>query len=250
MRSSCAACVRLKPFLSENCAAIAESLLESELFGHVKGAFTGADRDKEGLFEQADGGTLFLDEVGDMSPAMQARLLRVLQDGELRRVGAETRRRVDVRLITATHRDLSQRVAEGMFREDLLYRLQVLVIQLPPLKDRPTDIELLVRHFLERIAEQRQKKKIAIRTDAMELLERYAWPGNVRQLENTLQRLALFADGAPISRATIEQDPSLHAALIGEAGKPTLSLKQNERDRIVEAPSTARSNPLGRRTSQ
>ena len=224
-----------KPFLSENCAAITESLLESELFGHVKGAFTGADRDRDGLFVQADGGTLFLDEVGDMSAAMQARMLRVLQDGELRRVGADTNRHVDVRLITATHRDLSQRVAEGKFREDLLYRLQVLVIQLPPLKDRPTDIELLVRHFLGRIAAQRQQKKVAIRTDAMELLERYAWPGNVRQLENTLQRLALLAGGDAINRATIEQDPSLQASLIGERGKPTLSLKQNERDRIAEA---------------
>ncbi len=224
-----------RPFLSENCAAIADSLLESELFGHVRGAFTGADKDKPGLFEQADGGTLFLDEVGDMSPAMQARLLRVLQDGDLRRVGGETSTRVDVRLITATHRDLSRRVAEGEFREDLLYRLQVLVIHLPPLRERPADIAQLVEHFLERIARQRGQKKIALRRDAMELLERYAWPGNVRQLENTLQRLALLAGPASIDRGTIEQDPSLAAALIGQAGKPTLSLKQNERDRIEEA---------------
>jgi len=149
---------------------------------------------------------------------------------------------VDVRLITATHRDLSQRVAEGEFREDLLYRLPVLVLQLPPPKDRPTDNDPLVTYFLDRIAKQRQQKNVTIRTDALELLERYAWPGNGRQLGNTLQRLALLADGAAISRATIEQDPSLRAALIGQTGKPTLSLKQNERDRIAEALKQARGN--------
>jgi transcriptional regulator with PAS, ATPase and Fis domain len=231
-----------KPFLSENCAAIAVDLIESELFGHVKGAFTGADRDKPGLFEQADGGTLFLDEIGDMSPAMQARLLRVLQEGEIRRVGDETRRHVDVRLIAATHRDLNQRVAEGQFREDLLYRLQVLGIRLPPLRVRPMDIAPLVRHFLEKIAAQRERKAIAVRTDAMELFERYAWPGNVRQLENTLHRLALLADGDAISRATIEQYAALSAALIGQIGRPTLSLKHNERDRIAEALARAKGN--------
>jgi Nif-specific regulatory protein len=223
------------PFLSENCAAIAPDLIESELFGHVKGAFTGAERDKAGLFEQADGGTLFLDEIGDMAPAMQARLLRVLQEGEIRRVGDEVRKFVDVRLITATHRDLNRRVEEGAFREDLLYRLQVLVIQLPPLRDRPLDIAPLVQHFLGKIAAQRGQKQVEVRTEAMELFERYAWPGNVRQLENTLQRLALLADGGVINRATIEQDPALQAALIGQSGRPTLSLKKNERDRIAEA---------------
>ena len=224
-----------KPFLSENCAAIADDLLESELFGHVRGAFTGAHRDKAGLFEQADGGTLLLDEVGDMSAAMQARLLRVLQEGELRRVGDETRRHVDVRLITATHRDLTQRVAEGTFREDLLYRLQVLVIQLPPLNERAADIALLVDHFLDSIGKQRGRERITIRNDALELIERYAWPGNVRQLENALQRLALLAGDDAITRATIDSDPSLRATLIGQSGRPTLSLKQNERDRIAEA---------------
>jgi Nif-specific regulatory protein len=232
------------PFLSENCAAIAPELIESELFGHVKGAFTGADRDKVGLFEQADGGTLFLDEIGDMAPTMQARLLRVLQEGELRRVGDEKRRHVNVRVITATHRDLAQRVETGEFREDLLYRLQVLVIQIPPLRERPLDIAPLVQHFLGKIAAQREKKQVEVRTEVVELFERYPWPGNVRQLENTLQRLALLADGDAISRSTIEQDPALQAALIGKSGRPTLSLKTNERDRIAQALERAGGNRL------
>jgi DNA-binding NtrC family response regulator len=172
-------------------------------------------------------------------------LLRVLQEGELRRVGDETRRHVDVRLITATHRDLAERVAQGLFREDLLYRLQVLVIQLPPLNERPTDIALLVDHFLDRIAKQRGQGKVVIRNDALELIERYAWPGNVRQLENALQRLALLAGADPIGRTTIESDPTLKATLIGQSGRPTLSLKQNERDRISEALQQAGGNRVG-----
>ncbi len=226
-----------RPFLSENCAAIPESLLESELFGHVRGAFTGADRDRAGLFEQADGGTLFLDEIGDMRPSMQARLLRVLQEGELRRVGGQRIIRVDVRLITATHRHLSDEVDAGRFREDLLYRLQVLVIQLPPLRDRPGDVPLLVDHFLRRISRERGQSVPKIRSNVMALLEQYTWPGNVRQLENHIQRLALLAGDGPITMATVESDRGLRRALLGErAGQtPVYSLEHNEREQIRQA---------------
>jgi two-component system response regulator HydG len=231
-----------RPLLSENCAAIAESLLESELFGHIKGAFTNAERDHAGLFEQASGGTLFLDEVGDMSPAMQARLLRVLQEGEIRRVGDDRHRLVDVRLLTATHRDLHEYVADGLFREDLLYRLQVLTIQLPPLGDRPEDVPLLIEHFLARIARERGRATPPVRAEVADLLQRASWPGNVRQLENALQRLILLAGDGPITIQTIEADPGLRDALISGGGKPILSLKQNERERIAEALEAAGGN--------
>jgi len=225
-----------KPFLTENCAAIPESLLESELFGHVRGAFTGADRDKRGFFEQADGGTLFLDELGDMSPGMQARLLRVVQEGEVRPVGGERTIQVDVRLLTATHRDLQQHVASGDFREDLLYRLQVLLITLPPLRERMGDIPLLVEHMLEKIAQARGRPAPPIRSDVMDLFERYAWPGNVRQLESTLQRLALLAGDGPITRKVVESDAGLRQQLIGETpARPIYSLEQSEREQICAA---------------
>jgi len=185
-----------RPLVKINCATLPVGLIENELFGHEKGAFTGATARKTGRFELADGGTIFLDEIGDLPLVAQGNLLRVLQEGEIRRVGESFARRVDVRVITATHRDLSQRVASGEFREDLLYRLQVLVIQLPPLRERPTDIEPLVQHFLERIAGQRGQKKVAIRNDAMELFERYSWPGNVRQLENRIKKAVIMSDRA------------------------------------------------------
>jgi transcriptional regulator with GAF, ATPase, and Fis domain len=223
--------------LSENCASIAETLLESELFGHVRGAFTGAERDRPGLFEQADGGTLFLDEVGDMSPGMQARLLRVLEDGEVRRVGGEETLRVDVRVIAATHRDLQELVAEGSFREDLLYRLQVLAVPLPPLRERPGDVPLLVGYLLDRISRDRGRDAPIVDPDVMEMLERYTWPGNVRQLENALQRLALLAGTDPVTRSIVESDPGLRRSLIGaeSEGEPLFSLERNEREQIRRA---------------
>jgi len=228
---------KTKLILSENCAAIPESLLESALFGHVRGAFTGADRDRIGLFEQADGGTLFLDEVGDMSPAMQARLLRVLEDGEVRRVGGESSVHVDVRLLAATNRKLQERVEAGLFREDLLYRLQVLTIELPPLRERHGDIPLLVSHMLERIARERNRPAPSVETDALEILERYPWPGNVRQLENTLQRLVLLAGDGAISRSLIEEEPALRKALLGGLAddEPVFSLEKSEREQIRRA---------------
>ena len=233
-----------KPFLVENCAAIPEALLESELFGHVRGAFTGADRDHTGLFEQAHGGTLFLDEIGDMPASMQARLLRVLQEGEVRRVGAERIVRVDVRLVTATHRDLPSQVAAGRFREDLLYRLQVLVIQLPPLRDRPGDIPLLVDHFLRRISRERGLETPKIRSNVMSSLEGYSWPGNVRQLENHIQRIALLAGDGPITLSVLEQDKGLREALLGKKteGTPVFSLEHSEKEQIRQALEAAKGN--------
>jgi transcriptional regulator with GAF, ATPase, and Fis domain len=226
-----------KLIMSENCAAIPESLLESALFGHVRGAFTGAEHDRVGLFEQADGCTLFLDEVGDMSPAMQARLLRVLEDGEVRRVGGESSVHVDVRLLTATNRDLQERVEKGLFREDLLYRLQVLTIQLPALRERHGDIPLLVSHMLERIARERDRDVPIVDPDVLEILERYPWPGNVRQLENVLQRLALLAGDDAITRSLIEEEEALRRALLGGLGddEPVFSLERSEREQIRRA---------------
>ncbi len=179
------------PFVSENCGAIPETLLESALFGHVRGAFTGADRRRLGLFEVADGGTLFLDEIGEMSPAMQARLLRVLQDGEVRPVGGEQVRHVDVRVLCATHRDLEAMVKQGQFREDLYYRLAVVVLALPPLRERPEDLAPLVAHFID-IHAKRRAVKVDRRTLAA--LAHQPWPGNIRQLENEIRRALVLAD--------------------------------------------------------
>ena len=187
---------REKEFVSENCAAIAPTLLESELFGHVQGAFTGADRDKEGIFELASGGTLFLDEIGDMPGEMQTKLLRVLQEGTIRRVGAERRLDVDVRVIAATHRDLSQMVEEGSFREDLFFRLNVLSVDIPPLRDRPGDVPLLVAHFLQEIATERREEIRPISAEAVHYLEMYPWPGNIRELQNEIRRMAAMAERA------------------------------------------------------
>jgi Nif-specific regulatory protein len=226
-----------KIFLSENCAAIPETLLESELFGHVRGAFTGADRDRVGLFEQAHDGTLFLDEVGDMSPGMQARLLRVLQDGELRRVGDDRPIRVDVRLISATNKDLSDEVRAGRFREDLYYRLAVVPVPLPPLRERIGDVGLIAGHLLERIAKARGRATPRMDTDVLDALERYPWPGNVRQLENVLRRLLLHSGEGAITRRVVEADPELAQMLLGKqrAFTPVLSIAKGEEDQIRRA---------------
>jgi Nif-specific regulatory protein len=233
-------------FVSENCAAIPDTLLQSELFGHVRGAFTGADRDRPGLFEQAHEGTLFLDEVGDMSATMQAQLLRALQEGEIRRVGGTQPISVNVRVIAATHRDLQREADAGRFREDLLYRLQVLLITLPPLREREGDVRHLTRHFLERIAAERGKRLQPVAPGLMERLEAYAWPGNVRQLENILQRLSLLAGEGPLDLDLLALDSGLRR-MFGEepdAGGPAapLSLATSERERIVEALRVAEGN--------
>jgi two-component system response regulator HydG len=186
---------KAQPFVALNCGALTETLLESELFGHVKGAFTGAQRDQKGLFDAADGGTIFLDEIGDIPPATQVRLLRVLQEGEFKRVGAAESIRVDVRVIAATHRDLPKLVKSGKFREDLFYRLNVINLQLPPLRDRVEDVALLAHHFLRRYTERLGKKVKGIAPEAMELLGGYRWPGNVRELENAIERAVVLCRG-------------------------------------------------------
>jgi two-component system response regulator HydG len=186
---------RAQPFVALNCGALTETLLESELFGHVKGAFTGANRDQKGLFEAADGGTIFLDEIGDIPPATQVRLLRVLQEGELKRVGAVESVKVDVRVIAATHRDLPKLVKSGRFREDLFYRLNVIAIPLPPLRDRIDDVPLLAHHFLRRYADRLAKRVRTLAPETIELLCGYRWPGNVRELENAIERAVVLCRG-------------------------------------------------------
>ncbi len=182
------------PFVAQNCAALPEGVLESELFGHVRGAFTGADRQRRGLFEEASGGTIFLDEVSETSPGIQAKLLRVLQDKEVRPVGSNGSRSIDVRVIAATNRDLREAVNEGRFRLDLYYRLRVFPIPLPPLRERREDIRLLAIHFLEKLAAKEGKKVRSFEPEALALLERYSWPGNVRELQNEVHRLVLCAE--------------------------------------------------------
>ncbi len=177
-----------KPFIKLNCGVLSENLLESELFGHVKGAFTGAFKDKIGRFELANGGTLFLDEIGDISQNMQVKLLRVLQEGEFERVGGTETLKVDVRIIAATNHDLENLIHHGRFRQDLYYRLNVIPIHVPPLRDRKDDIKLLVEHFLEKFQEVHQKKIETIDRDAIAALEEYDWPGNIRELENYMER--------------------------------------------------------------
>jgi DNA-binding NtrC family response regulator len=182
-----------RPFLAINCAAIPENLLESELFGHEKGSFTGASSQRIGRFEQCDGGTLFLDEIGDMPLAIQSKLLRVLQDGSFSRVGGNQTITTDVRIVAATNKNLESEVADKKFREDLFYRLNVVRLHLPPLRNRKEDIKLLAEYFLKRIAAQKHKPQLQLSTEAVELLEGYPWPGNVRELENTIQRAAVLA---------------------------------------------------------
>src|SRR6187399_3157400 len=181
-------------FVKVNCAALQENLLESELFGHEKGAYTSADKQRIGRFEQADGGTLFLDEVGDMSASTQAKILRVLQEHEFERLGGTRTLRVDVRIIAATNRNLSQMVQEGRFREDLFYRLNVVSVETPPLRDRKDDIAALADFFVKRFATELKKKVENVHPEAQKLLMRHNWPGNIRELENVIERAVLLAD--------------------------------------------------------
>jgi DNA-binding NtrC family response regulator len=182
-----------KPFVTVNCSALTETLLESELFGHVKGAFTGATSNKKGLFEVANEGTIFLDEIGDVSPAMQVKLLRAIQQGEIKPVGSTESRNVDVRIIAATHRNLEAQIENGTFREDLYYRLKVFLITIPALRDRKQDIRDLVKHFLSRLELVNGKRVESISKEALDLLLSYPWPGNIRELENAIERAAGMA---------------------------------------------------------
>ncbi|MCL2341053.1 MAG: sigma-54 dependent transcriptional regulator [Proteobacteria bacterium] len=193
------------PLVKVNCAALAETLLESELFGHERGAFTGADRRREGRFVQAQGGTLFLDEIGETSPGMQAKLLRVLQEHELQRVGGQETIRVDVRILCATNRDLEEEVASGRFREDLYYRLNVVELWVPPLRERHGDIPLLANYFFRSFAEKNGRAVSGITPECMDVLNRYPWPGNVRELEHSIERGVILMRGEYLDIGTLPQ---------------------------------------------
>jgi Nif-specific regulatory protein len=215
-----------RPFIKVNCAALPETLMESELFGHERGAFTGALTRKKGRFELADGGTIFLDEIGELSPATQAKLLRVLQEREFDRVGGHAPVRVDVRIIAATNRDLEQAIAERAFREDLYYRLNVFPMFLPPLRDRKTDVLLLADHFVEKYARLHHKRVKRLTTPAIDMLMRYHWPGNVRELENVIERAVIVSDGPaihgrhlPPTLQTPERAGALPGSLRGAVGR-------------------------------
>jgi two-component system response regulator AtoC len=215
-----------------NCTALTESLLESELFGHARGAFTGAVAAKRGLFEAASGGTLFLDEIGDMGPKMQAQLLRTLQDGEVRPVGGTESIRVDVRLVCATNKDLDEEVKAGHFREDLYFRINVVTVRLPPLRERREDIPILVAHFLNKLAHRERRERTAMSPEALRLLTGYGWPGNVRELENAIERAVAVAKGNVILPSDLPPEVGGNApgpaAATGEGGgliadRPTLA---------------------------
>jgi DNA-binding NtrC family response regulator len=216
---------RTMPLIKVNCAAIPETLLESELFGHVRGAFTGATFTKKGRFALADGGTIFLDEIGTISLAVQAKLLRVLQDREFEPLGAERTQKVDVRVIAATNRDLRQLVADGKFLEDLFYRLNVIPIEMPPLRDRREDIPLLVEHFVRRFAGRTGKKIDGVDEKVMGELTGYEWPGNVRELENTIERAVVLTTGPVLTARSVW---ILSATTVPTAAAvPSLKLHQN-----------------------
>ncbi|MBI3328178.1 MAG: sigma 54-interacting transcriptional regulator [Nitrospinae bacterium] len=228
-----------RPFVAVNCGALPDTLLESELFGHKKGAFTGAVQDKAGLFEAAHGGTIFLDEVGETTAAMQVKLLRVLQEGEIRRLGETQPRRVDVRVISATNQDLQEKVRQKRFREDLYYRISVFPIRVPPLHERREDLPVLVAHFVRRSSDKLGKHIPGITSQALEPLMHYPWPGNVRELENEIERaVALTPDGSPITPEYLSErilrHPSLRVALPTEASSLRQARLAFEREYVGE----------------
>ena len=217
-------------FVAVNCGAIPENLLESELFGHVRGAFTDASSDKTGLFEQADGGTLFLDEIGEMPFPLQVKLLRVLQEGEIKRVGGALSKKVDVRVISATSRDLSADVASGRFREDLYFRLNVFCLQLPPLRERVEDIPLLAEHFLNRYGSGIDGQLLQIEPETVRCLMAHRWPGNIRELENAIERACILCDGGRITPSCLPPAIRLQNEPypIDSRGEENLSIKKAE----------------------
>ena len=232
-----------RPFVAVNCAAISRELVESELFGHEKGAFTGADARRAGRFEAADGGTIFLDEIGDMAPETQAKVLRVLQERSFERVGGGKPIEVDVRVVAATHRDLETDVKEDRFREDLYYRLKVVEIEIPPLRERLEDLPMLVARFLEQVAERLDRPRKPIGEAALARLARHPWPGNVRELRNVVEQAAVMASGEEIAEEDLRLDGSASlapktlapddAATFGDAKK--LAVEQFERDYLLRA---------------
>jgi two-component system response regulator HydG len=224
-----------KPFVKVNCAALAENLLESELFGHEKGAFTGADKQRDGTFMQADEGTLFLDEIGETSAAMQVKLLRVLQEGELQRVGGEQTLHVDVRIIAATNRDLEQEVEEGNFREDLYYRLNVVTLEVPPLRQRQGDIELLANNFIARFTEKNRRTVDSVSREFMEHLDAYPWPGNVRELENAIERAVILMRGTHLTEKSLPLTVQKHfQAHPDRSGTRPATLQEAEKELIFQ----------------
>jgi two-component system response regulator HydG len=223
-----------------NCAALTDSLLESELFGHEKGAFTGAERRREGRFKQADGGTIFLDEIGETSPTMQAKLLRVIQEREIQRVGSDEAIAVDVRILAATNRDLEEDVKNGIFREDLYYRLNVVALNVPPLRDRQDDIPLLAQHFLEKYAERNRKPVKGFSPLAMDMLIKYDWPGNVRELENAIERAVILLPGEhitekqlPLNIVQSHDGAPPHPTAVQPGGDEVHSLEEIEKRAIL-----------------
>jgi len=211
-------------FVAINCSAIPETLLEAELFGHVRGAFTGATTGKRGKFALADGGTIFLDEIGTMSPTLQAKLLRVIQEREFESLGSERTQKVDVRVIAATNRDLRQMVADGRFQEDLYYRLHVIPIHIPPLRERREDIPVLVEHFIAKHAQRAGKRIDGIAPGVMQALQASDWPGNVRELENTMERAVVLSQAPLIGPEAVR---ILSVSTAPPAGLPSLNLRQN-----------------------
>jgi two-component system response regulator HydG len=224
---------RDKPFVSLNCAVLSDTLLESQLFGHMRGAFTGAVMNQRGLLEEADGGTLFLDEIGDVSPAVQAKLLRVTQEKDFIVLGSTRTRKVDVRFVAATNKDLMNEVREGRFREDLYYRLNVISINLPPLRERRDDIEPLARHFLNSSTRRMKKDVRGIEDDALQALLQYDWPGNVRELENVMERAVILARGNSITVGLLPLDARREPPPAQAGSAPLVALDQIERQHIT-----------------
>ena len=239
---------RAEAFVAVNCAAIPENLLESELFGHARGAFTGADRARRGLFVEADGGTLFLDEIGELTPPLQAKLLRVLQEEEVRPLGESKARRVNVRVLAATARDLEQEVQAGRFREDLFYRLNVLRVRVPPLRERRQDIPLLLDHFLASFATSLGKPVRELTDDALEKLVAYAWPGNVRELENVIERAMILVRGDSIGVRDLPANVTAPAEAPETGAAPEFLLRSARRDAETEAIRRALAATGGNRT--
>jgi len=225
---------REKPFIPVNCCALTDSLLESQLFGYAKGAFTGALKDTPGLFELAEGGTIFLDEVGDTGASFQQALLRVLEGGEIQPVGTAERKKVDVRVVAATNKNLETAVNEGKFREDLFYRLNVITIPIPPLRDRKDDILPLARHFMNKYSTENNKTVNEIAPESKSILESYQWPGNVRELENTISKAVIFESGSRLTSETFPERMRLSSNVSSMSGEDLMTLEEVSRTYIIK----------------